>query len=153
MRLSRIKSVVLSLFMVLSVGGTLTMTAIPQVAGASDVVAKCNTGFLGFPAWYNGLTNGDCSIKNPNDLNTDGNNGLSRFIWRIGLNIVTIALVAASYVAAYFILYGGFLFLTSQGDPADATLARSTMLDAVIGLAISMGAAILINFVFTGIGL
>ncbi len=148
MRLSRFKSIVLSLFMVLSVGGTLTMTAIPQVAGASDVVANCNKGFLGFPAWYNGLTNDDCSIKSPESAG-----GLSKFIWRIGLNVVSIALVAASYVAAYFILYGGFLFLTSQGDPADATLARSTMLDAVIGLAISMGAAILINFVFTGIGL
>ena len=134
--------------MVLSVGGTLTVTAMPQVASASDVVANCNKGFLGFPAWYNGLTNDDCSIKSPESAG-----GLSKFIWRIGLNVVSIALVAASYVAAYFILYGGFLFLTSQGDPADATLARSTMLDAVIGLAISMGAVILINFVFTGMGL
>ncbi len=148
MRLSRFKSIVLSLFMVLSVGGTLTVTAMPQVASASDVVANCNKGFLGFPAWYNGLTNDDCSIKSPESAG-----GLSKFIWRIGLNVVSIALVAASYVAAYFILYGGFLFLTSQGDPADATLARSTMLDAVIGLAISMGAVILINFVFTGMGL
>lgn len=145
--------------MVVLVGGVFTVTAVPQVVGASDVVANCNEGFLGFPAWYNGLTNGDCSIKNPSDLSTknkDGNSnndGLSRFIWRVGLNVVDIALVAASYVAAYFILYGGFLFLTSQGDPADAARARSTMLDAVIGLAISMGAVILVNFIFNGIGL
>ncbi|MEI7918609.1 MAG: hypothetical protein WCH58_04495 [Candidatus Saccharibacteria bacterium] len=148
MRLSRLKYTVLSLFMIMSVGGVLTVTAVPQAAGASDVVAKCNTGFLGFPAWYNGLTNDDCSIKSPESAG-----GLSKFIWRIGLNVVDIALVAASYVAAYFILYGGFLFLTSQGDPADAARARSTMLDAVIGLAISMGAVILINFIFAGIGL
>ncbi len=135
----------MSLMIVASLGGALMVTALPQTASA-----VCNRGFLGFPAWYDGLTVSadDCNLKTPDDVG-----GLSNFIWRIVLNVVTIGLVGASYVAAYFILYGGFLFLTSQGDPADAAKARSTMLDAVIGLAIAMASVAFVNFLAVQMGM
>ena len=145
------RNLMISLMMIASIGGSVLAMSAPQVTFAADTVTvaepKCNKGgFLGFPAWYDGLTNADCSIKSPSS------GELSNFIWRIVLNLVSIALVAASYVAAYFILYGGFLFLTSQGDANNAAKARSTMLDAVIGLAISMGAVAFVNFIASKIG-
>ena len=147
--MKNVKNLIFSFIMFVSIGSALLSVVAPQSVYALEANDnKCNSGFLGFPAWYSGLTNSDCSIKSPESAG-----GLSKFVWRIGLNVVDIALVAASYVAAFFILYGGFLFLTSQGDPTDAAQARSTMLDAVIGLAISMGAVILINFIFNGIGM
>jgi hypothetical protein len=135
---------IMSLAIVATVGGSLMAVALPQTA-----FAKCNGGFLGFPAWYDGLTvsEEDCNIKSP-----DAVGGLSNFIWHIVLNVVSIGLVGAGYVAAFFIMYGGFLFLTSQGDANNAATARSTMLDATIGLAISMASVALVNFIAQGIG-
>lgn len=132
----------MSLAIVATIGGSLMVTALPQTA-----FAECNSGFLGFPAWYDKLTDDKCNIVSPDSVG-----GLSNFIWRIVLNVVSIGLVGAGYVAAYFILYGGFLFLTSQGDASDAARARSTMLDATIGLAISMASVAVINFIAQGIG-
>lgn len=127
----------------MSAGGAMLTMAMPQVAMAAD---NCNSGFLGFPAWYRGLTNDDCTIKNPNDTG-----GLSGFIWHIVLNCIEIALVAVSYIAGFLVLYGGFLFIISQGKPEGAAKARMTMLDAIIGLVISMASVAIINFIIDGI--
>jgi hypothetical protein len=127
-----------SLAIVASAGGALLVTAMPQTVAAAS--KDCNSGFLGFPAWYRGLTDNECNIASPGS-------DLSGFIWHIALNILEMALIAIGYVAAFYILYGGFLFLTSQGKPDSAAKARSTILDAVIGLVISFAAIAAVNFV------
>jgi hypothetical protein len=137
-----VRNWIVSLAIVASAGGALLLTAIPQPAIAAS--SDCNQGFLGFPAWYRGLTTADCNIKSPSDAG-----GISKFIWHIGLNVVEIALVAIGYITAFFILYGGFLFLTSNGKPDSAAKARSTILDAAIGLVISLAAVAVVNFVIT----
>ena len=100
--------------------------------------------FLGFPTWYRGLTDAppDCNIKTHSD-----SGGLGNFIWHIGLNIVEIILVAIAYIATAYFLYGGLLFIVSRGNPDGATRARSTILNAIIGLIISMASIALVNFV------
>jgi len=107
---------------------------------------KCNKGFLGFPTWYRGLTmdGGSCDIKSPSD-------DLGGFIWHIALNVIEMAMMAVVYVAVFFILYGGFQFLTSQGAPDGMAKARTTILNAVIGLVISLVAVGIINFIVTGL--
>jgi hypothetical protein len=61
------------------------------------------------------------------------------------------ALMAAGYIATFFILYGGFKYLTSQGTPTIIAEARTTILDAIIGLVISIIAIGFVNFIVTGI--
>lgn len=143
MRLRNVRNWVVSLAIITSAGGALLATAIPQtvVAATGD---SCNSGFLGFPAWYRGLTKGapDCNLESPSEAG-----GLSSFIWHIALNILEMALVAIGYASAFYILYGGFLFLTSQGKPDSAAKARSTILDAIIGLVISFASIAVVNFV------
>ncbi|NTW61884.1 hypothetical protein HGB25_00490 [Candidatus Saccharibacteria bacterium] len=123
----------------------------------SAVADDCNTGFLGFPSWYRGLTSPapDCAIVSPSTLNTapagEADNGLSIFIWHIVLNILEAAIVAIAYISAGFELYGGFLFITSRGKPEGAAKARQTMLDAIIGLIISLMAIGIVQFVINGI--
>lgn len=134
-------------------GGAVFAVITPTTAAAAS---DCNKGFLGFPAWYDGLidetTGDDCAIMSPADLNDDGkNNGLSKFIWTIVLNIIEIALGLLGYISAGFTLYGGFLFITSNGKPDSAAKARKTMLDAIIGLAIAMGSIAIVNFIAGGI--
>lgn len=113
----------------------------PQTVSAA---VDCNSGFLGFPAWYRGLTDSNCEIKSPGK-------DLSGFIWHVVLNIVEMAMMAVVYVTVFFILYGGFQFLTSQGVPEASAKARTTILNAVIGLVISLVAVGIINFIVDGL--
>jgi hypothetical protein len=146
MKFRNIRNWVVSLAIVASAGGALLTTAMPQIVmAASD---NCNQGFLGFPSWFRGLTAAppDCSIESPTKAG-----GISKFIWHIVLNIVEMALVAVGYISAFYILYGGFQFMTSQGKPDNAAKARSIILDAIIGLIISFAAVAVVNFVVDGV--
>lgn len=141
----KITNFVVSLFIVVSAGAMMLAMAVPQTVAAADGDA-CNGGFLGFPAWYRGLTEDapSCAIKSPG-------NDIPGFIWHIALNVVEMVMVAIAYVTSFYILYGGLLFMTSQGKPDVATKARMTILNAVIGLIISMASVAIIRFVVTRI--
>lgn len=127
------------------------IVATPQTAYAADP-GNCETRFLGIPPWYRGLTKtdstGDCAIMSPTDVSSDKKNALSIFIWKIVLNIIEMALILAGWIALGFILYGGFLFITSGGNASQAEKARKSIFNAVIGLVISMGAIAISNLAF-----
>lgn len=139
----RLKRYIISLLAVMWIGGSMTAIAAPSTTVAAS---SCTSSFLGFPAWYDGLLDKDCNVKSPT-----GKDGLSKFIWHIALNIVEIALVAVIYISAIFTLFGGFMFMTSQGKPENAAKARMTMLDAVIGLIISFIAVGAVNFIISSL--
>ena len=143
--IKNILKLVAPFFVTATLGGVIFAMMMPVTALAAD---SCNKGFLGLPAWYDGLTNDppDCEIKSPNDVG-----GLSPFIWRIVMNIIEIALGLLGYISAGFTLYGGFMFITSSGKPDSAAKARKTMLDAIIGLVIAMGSIAIVNFIAGGI--
>lgn len=124
-------------------GGILISSVLPNTVSADS---GCNSGFLGFPAWYRGLTDGDCTIKNPNDAG-----GLQSFAAIIVINVVEAMMVLAAYVTAGFLIYGGFMFLTSGGSPEGSAKARKTLLDASIGLVIVLSAVAIIQFVASSI--
>lgn len=116
----------------------------------------CEQSILGIPTWFRGLavrdSSGACTIVSPgSDLNGTKLD-LTGFIWRIALNIVDIGLSVAGIIAFFFILYGGFQFLTGGSNPAQIEKARKTILNAVIGLIISLGAVAIINLVFGILG-
>ncbi|MDK2899247.1 MAG: hypothetical protein PWQ10_434 [Patescibacteria group bacterium] len=142
--LNLIKNWFIAISIAMSFGGVLLTTMAPETAYAAD---NCNSSFLGFPTWYKGLTNGDCSIKSPGS-----GDDLTKFIWHIVLNVVEIGLVAAGYIAFFFILYGGFRFLTSNGSSDVVAKARMMILNAIIGLVISMASVAIINLVIGIIG-
>ena len=108
----------------------------------------CESGFLGFPPWYRGLTTGGCDIVSPTDVG-----GIGPFIWTIVVNIVEILLMLAGYAAVAFIIYGGFKYMTSTGSPESMVSARKTIMNAVIGLVISVVAIAVIRTVSSGLGI
>ena len=95
--------------------------------------------FLGFPTWYEYIKapGGACSAQLSN---------LSD-IWLIVAAIIEIMLRIAALVAVSFVIVGGIQYLTSQGEPEKTNHARQTILNAVIGLAIAVLAAVVINFI------
>jgi len=140
--MKKVSNWIISITIIISSGGALFVAITPQPAFAAD--KPCNSGFLGFPAWYDGLVNeATCDIKSPNDLS----GGLSQFIWRIVLNVIEIGLMAAGYIAVFFILYGGFQYMISEGLPEKAIKAKATLLNAVIGLVISIASVAIIKFI------
>jgi hypothetical protein len=104
--------------------------------------AACNTRFLTFPTWYNGLTDGNCQINSP-----EKEGGIQKFILKIALNFLDIMFQAVAYITVGYILWGGFKYVTSFGESSDIVLARQRILNAIIGLVIAMVAAGIVNYV------
>jgi hypothetical protein len=123
------------------VSGLLTVNTLATApAFAAPPAAGCNSHFLTFPTWYNGLTDADCNIKEP------GNN-LGKFIWRIALNVIEMVLQVIAYVTVGFIIFGGYKYLTSSGLPEKTVAARKTILNALIGLVLSFMSVAIVNLV------
>lgn len=136
------KRLLLAGFFILAIASPVMTVMTPQTAYA----AGCETRLLGIPPWYRGLTNNNppqCTIKTPQQAN-----GIERFIWRIVLNVVEMAIVIVAYISVFFIIYGGFLYMTGGALPAQLERARKTITNAVIGLVIAMAAIALNNLIF-----
>lgn len=121
-----------------------------EPAEPADTTSCSNDSFLGFPAWYKGLTvvNGeDCDVVAPSVVG-----GLSSFVWIIVLNVVEMILRASGYAAVAFIIYGGYKYMISAGSPDGMVAARKTILNAVVGLVISIAAVAIVNTVSSGLG-
>lgn len=146
MKTIHIKSWVLAIVFASFVGGTITTIATPQASyAASNYTCSGAPKLLTLPPWYRGLTvsDSDCALASP-----DAVGGISVFIWRIVLNALDIALQLVGYIAAGFILFGGFQFMTAAGEVQKAADARQTIINAAIGIAISVGSVGLVNLIF-----
>lgn len=128
----------------------LALSAPLSVLPASPVQAQaagrgCSQHLLTFPAWYRGLVNNKCDITYPGS----GKNApsLSDFIWKIALNVIEIMLQLVGYLAVGFIIVGGFRYLTSTGSPDGMAAAQKTILNAIIGLVISLFSVAVVNVI------
>ena|SRR5579875_3406837 len=97
--------------------------------------------FLGLPTWYEYLklqnVNGQCSpqLAHLSD------------VWLIIAAITEILLRLAALVAVFMIIWGGVKYTTSQGSPEATNQARSTLIDAAIGLLLATSAAVIVQFI------
>lgn len=100
---------------------------------------QCSEGFLGFRPWYDGLCSGG-EIEQP-----QGEDELITYAWTVALNILVDLLVAVGYLALGFVVYGGYLYIMSQGDPGKLAKGKKTLTSAIIGTIIAMVASIAVN--------
>jgi hypothetical protein len=107
---------------------------------ASGYSSSCKTSFIGIPTWYKYLKlNADCSVVN---------NGLSgTVVLLVIMVLIEILLVLGGIVAAGFIIFGSFKFVLSQGEPQKIAGARTTILNAVIGLVVALIGGQLVSFI------
>jgi hypothetical protein len=143
-----LKNLILTgLFVVISVFGV-GMASTHTAYAAVDPACDKSSAFFGFPVWYKyldvGLDKNDpCAIKGPsNDKGFDW----SKAVPRIGLAVVEILLRIAGLVAVGFTIYGGFRYMTSQGEPENLKRAQGTIINALVGLVIAMLATGIVTF-------
>jgi len=121
---------------------SLTVVA-PMPAEAKLGGGNCGVkGFLGLRPWYYGLCEGGegTSIKEPTNQDE-----MKPFVWTVILNVLMDLLVIVGYASMVFIIYGGYQFMMSQGDPGKTAAGKKTLTSAIIGMVISLSASVLVN--------
>ncbi len=115
----------------------------PPALLATPVSAACSdAGVLGITPWYRGLqkeVQGSCQIKSP------ANGEVGKFVTTIVLNVLQAGFTIAAYVAVFFIIKGGFLYIVSAGSSQGMEDGKKTITNAVIGLVIVLLAVAIIN--------
>lgn len=119
---------------------------------------------LGLPVWYKYLDGEMVTNIDPGNpgLDSDGNavgkevcqpkitseDGKfpKKDIALIAAAVLEMLIRLAGLAAFAYLLYGGFMYLTSSGNSESVKNAGSTLLNAAIGLAIAISAITLINF-------
>lgn len=115
---------------------------------AGDVDCGKGSKFFGLPKWYKYLSyakntySGKCEV-------TIHNWGQ---YWLIALAGLDIVLRIAGLVAVAYVIVGGFKYLTSQGEPDHLAEARTTIVNALVGMAIAITAAATVGFIGNRLG-
>ena len=89
-----------------------------------------------------------CSNGNENSVYCKNKNTGETQVNGIIKTIVEVLLTAVGVISIIMIVIGGIMFALSSGDAQKAVKARNTVLYAVVGLAVSLFASAIVNFVF-----
>lgn len=115
---------------------------------------QSQSGFF-VPKWYDNLCeSGSDKILSPGADELGGGGSaeatgakFGKWITIIAMNIVKILLVVVGYVSLAFIIWGGFKYMTAGDNSSGTVAARKTIMNAVIGLIISIMSVAIINLV------
>lgn len=109
----------------------------------TNFAAACQApGFFSFPTWYKYLDSFNDAAGNC----TPRISGIAD-VWLIVAAIIEMLLRIGALAAVVFVLWGGIQFIISHGEPEKTSKAQSTIINALIGLVISVGAATVVSFV------
>ena len=118
---------------------TKILTAGMLMVGLLGVFAPAASAANGINICSNGNENSVyCKNKNTGETQVNG----------IIKTIVEVLLTAVGAISIIMIVIGGIMFALSSGDAQKAAKARNTVLYAVVGLAVSLFASAIVNFVF-----
>lgn len=120
----------------------LTMLGTVATFGQTVAAACPPAEFLGINAWYKGLQDANCGVA----MKTNGSADEVRvFVTTIALNVLQAGLAIVAYVTVFFIIKGGFMYMTSAGAQDGMASAKKTITNAIIGLVIAVFAASIVN--------
>lgn len=142
-----IKGTLLALAMiVLFFANTSNVIAAPAASGAPSPTnaSACNKSTIPMiPTWYQYLSfDTNCEIINP-----DGKAPIL-----IMMGIFDIILFLAGFIAVIIVIWGGFKLLTSTGEPQKIAAGRTTIVNALVGLAIAIIASQIVGFIAGRLG-
>lgn len=94
---------------------------------------SCDHSFLGLSPW-------NCGVGTINSEDS-----LKSGIWIIASNVATDITIIAAYLVLGYVIYGGYLYTFSGGDPGKVASGKKTLAQAFIGLAIVMSANLIMG--------
>jgi FtsH-binding integral membrane protein len=108
---------------------------------------NCSHGFFGLVPWYHYLNlDSQCNITNFNIFPPKSDVPL------VLLAIIDDLLRIAGILAVGFVIFGAIKYIASQGNPEDVGRAQSTIINALVGLAIATVAIAFVSFLGNSIG-
>ena len=122
----------------LAMGGTSVVAVLGNSVNTFAGKVKCPDGT---DAGANGLAS--CTKLN-NTANTNDLMGQANTIINVVIGVI-------GFVAVAFIIFGGFQYTTSAGDPGKVKKAKDTILYGIIGLVVAMLAYAIVNFVLSSV--
>lgn len=115
--------------------------SVSSIANSQPTYAECRN-FLGLQSW-------DCNVD-PDSIDSQGE--LQSGIWLIATNILVDISIVAAYLVVGYVIYGGYQYTMSGGDPGKVANGKKTLAQAFIGLAIVMLANVILNSIRIALG-
>ncbi len=154
-----------SIFILFFVSQTLvsqnTTVSVYQSGVRLDAAASsCKSSFFGLEPWYEFLNtyqtaNNNCNVcfnVFPNSSNNTHCGAQGNSIVLVVMAIIDDLLRVSGVVAVVYIIYAGFEYVTSQGNPEKANKARQSILFALIGLVIAISAIVFVTYIGHSLG-
>lgn len=121
--------------------------------GPPGIAGKCSKPFLGLKPWFAYLP--DTAFEDPtggyscelSGFQLFGNDQTGSQLMPIFLVVADNLVRIAGLVAVAFVIVGGVKFVTSNGEPERTKQARETIINALIGLAMAILAAAIVEFI------
>ena len=135
-----------SIFSLTFVWSEVTSESVQAAVIEESVDSSCANSIFGLRPWYRGIvtrdSSGSCTIgKIAQDEN--GNTKLAGFVWVIILNLMYDASLVSSIVATGFVIWGGYKYIMSEGDPSRVMTGKKIITGAVIGLVLTISASVI----------
>jgi len=139
-----LKKIFLSLFIIFTTAFSVSILSPTEVSAASCAE------FLGMKAWYceTGLVNEDGT-----PVSSITEKEIKEGIPIAITNITGDVLIVVGYITLGFVLYGGYLYICSSGDPSKTAAGKKTLTNAFIGLAIVASAEIILKSIGTALAI
>lgn len=133
------KKVLFAVFaMAAAVFGLLGTSLLTQNATAANV-CEHSSDFFSITRWCEDLP------ENPDF--TTGKEKIAEYVLILIANIYGMITDIASYIAVILVMYGGFLYVTSSGDPGKSMKGQKTIINSLIGIVIVKGSDIIFKLV------
>lgn len=155
------KKAFLTLLFAVTVVGVFNVQPAHAYTRSDSEVAHCFKSFLGLPRWYDYLeVDAECRVTGPSETTID-NRGteekdddtertglvMSKVVTRVALAVIDILMRVGGMVAFGFIVYSGFRFVMSAGNPDQEKAARETAINALIGMVITIFAIAIVTYI------
>lgn len=117
--------------------------------------AECNpakSNFFAMPTWHKYLEHSTDTYGCTVELPTETVDGVKKVdvqasVLRIAVAVFEIIIRFAGIIALIFVVYGGFQYVISQGEPDRLKAARTTLINALVGLVIALSATVIVRLV------
>lgn len=125
-----------------------------MISAFTTFAASCvdQNNFLALPHWYQYLNVGNQTVDGTVIRCQVLSFSVPGDLVLVALAIIDILIHIAGLVAVFFVIVGGVQYTTSQGNPDATAKAQSTIINALIGLALTVTAVGIVTFIGTKLG-